>query len=325
MFDDIVRDPDVRFVPCPGPLPGAEGFNKKVLVDAYSHGARVGRFLHKPMAPVDAAKVEFLTTLANLTGIRTPKAVAHELPVGFSVSCGVSIPFLDDYVPVPDFDLAQAAPQVLTYLCMTRWFNELVGNLHCWPGQLLAPADAVRRYSDIVMVDFDEAFCNVDPAFLHRALTETFHKPHVNLDQCRWLARAFRFEDALGWSPETYDSAFTVYGPLWRLFLCGRIELDLLTIRAQVSRAAATDPSDVRTAMLPFLEASAQYYRNPWVLLPAADNPKFASSEFERLFLERFARSGSEIAAFFEELTASREQPGSRMYRFYSRITERPY
>jgi hypothetical protein len=318
----------LEFIVSPVAVDEASGFNRKVLLDGFSRCNKTCQYLHKPMPLPDAAKIQFVTVLTNLLGLETPIALCRDLhPTDscFPVSTGTCQPFLQGYRTDPSYDFTRAAPRVLQYIFLSRWINELIGNLHCWWGQLLVPSDEEKQFDHVIMVDFDEAFCNVAPEFLYRALTETFHKKGVIPDHCQWLSRTFRFDAPVGWSPDTYDSTFSIYGPALKLYLEGRISLDMAELKRQVRLSSYIPAKIIQGAMEHFVRASTDYYRNDWIFVPAAENPKFSAQDFGQLFLARLRRSAEEFCLFLDELVAARCHKPNRLSQFYDQLIERPY
>src|SRR4029079_6571679 len=55
------------------------GYTGKLVVQRRTAGKIAGQYLWKRLSAVDAKKVESLTLLANLLGVPTPIAIAHQL------------------------------------------------------------------------------------------------------------------------------------------------------------------------------------------------------------------------------------------------------
>jgi hypothetical protein len=304
------------------------GYHRKTVVDVSRAGRVEGRIVHKPMSAVEAAKCEFVTILCNLLGMYTPLSVRHELRIegrSPATSAGVSTRFLEEAQVVPDYDFRRASPEVLRYAFLTRWLNELVGNLHCWWAQFLVPLDPAQMYSVMVMIDLDEAFNSVSPGFLQHALTGHFGKLNVRIEDCRWMDREFSLDDRFMWDPEHYDSQFNIYGYLLRDFVLGRIEIDF-SVCSRTVRSIAEIPDGVfQNAMRVFVETSRAVHKNEWVLLPAAHNPKHTGETFRNRFVERIRRSSVQYIDFLDALADGRNNQDADIYRFYAAMPERPY
>ena len=310
-------------------LDDQSGFNPKLVLEAPgADDGSVRYFLHKPMAVVDAARTQFVTVLANLLGIRTPVAVVHEYRIDRALgigSVGTGQIFLQGYTTPAKLDFLKLHPEAVLYLFMSRWFNDVVGNLHCWWGQLLIRSEPDGRMEDLVMIDFDDAFGSVDPAFLRAALETHFGKQDIRLRDCQWLARPFGFRTPVEWAPATLDSPYTIYGPLLHAYVSGSLDVDTHELCRRVMRTAELSPSIIEQAMQPFLEASTQHLRNPWVILAAAPNPRFHVDDFRSEFLARLERSRHQFCAFIARLTAARGAPHHPVVSFYACAPDRPY
>ena len=310
-------------------LHGRSGYNPKLLLESRREGGTPRQlYLHKPMSRVDAGRTQFVTVLANLMGIATPLAVAHEyrldpaLTVG---SVGTTQIFLEGYETPDSLEVTDLESEPILYLLLTRWFNEVVGNLHGWWGQLLIQRDPTGRIGDVVMIDFDDAFACVDPEFLRTALTVHFGKRDIRLEDCRWLTRPFDFRAPLAWDPDTLDSPFTVYGPLFQAYLAGRLEIDTRELTRRVMLTAAVPASAVEQAMEPFFATSLQHLRNSWVFLPAAPNPKVSIEHFRVEFLGRLERSRAEFCRFIQSLESARGAQHHPITAYYARAPRRTY
>ena len=318
----------LSFKVSPHQLDESSGLNEKIVLDGFSQQIRICRYLHKPMPLTDASKVQFVTILANLLGLETPIALVHrfaEVPASRVPSVGVSMRFLEGFRTGSEFDLKASNSSVIQYVLLSRWFNELIGNLHCWWGQLLVPSDAKRAIEHVRMVDFDEAFCNVAPEFLQHALRDKFGKGAPPLEFCQWLNLPFHFEDPIGWSPDHYDSAFTIYGPLIKLYLTGVIDLDMDAARNQICVTRHIPVAVIENVMEPFLQSSTDYYRNPVVFVPASENPKLPAQEFVRRFLTRLERSREQFCAFLDRLEEAKRNGRDELCKFYAQLMARPY
>jgi hypothetical protein len=301
------------------------GFNPKILVEATCEGRFCGRFLHKPMSSVDAAKVEFVTILTNLLGLYTPLSIKHHIRVagnpGYTQN-GISTRFLENAQVSPDYDFRKASPEVLRYILLSRWINELVGNLHCWWAQFLIPRGASRTYDVMVMIDMDDAFNSAAPEFLQRALESYFGLRNIPVENCRWLHREFSLEKEIAWCPDHYDSGRNIYGGLFRDFVLGYVDIDIESCLPSLSRAGDIPAEVFANAMSGFLDASTAYYKNPWVFLPAAQNPKHGTDSFRERFIARIRRSIPQFRNFMDELGRARMNPEHEMYKFYSSMPD---
>jgi hypothetical protein len=233
--------------------------------------------------------------------------------------------FLENYDSGRRPDTSAFGSTALNYLVTTRWFNEVIGNLHCWWGQLLLRTNDHAPIDDAVMIDFDDAFSSVSPQFLHRALVDYFGVTGVDTDDCRWLDREFDIDAPIAWAPSNYDSPYAIYGELWRDFVTGRIDLDLTAASSAAERAQTIPTQVVDLAMDDFIEASEQLFRHPWVFLPAAANPKFHADDFRERFHLRLRRSTAQFVALLNSIDAARAAADSPIARFYANAAARKY
>lgn len=283
------------------------------------------RLFFKTLPATDAARAEFVTILANLFGIETPLCLRTEILAGDRlVGTGATSVFIEGVSDARVFSYETAPRVVLEYLVRTRWLNELIGNLECWWGQFLV-RPGPDRSSSVVMVDLDGAFCHISPSFLQNALLTHFGRIDIRLEDCTWLDRAYRLDAPLGWAPEHYDSRCSFYGPLWRGYIRGEIELNFSGILGDLAETLQHSDQVLEWAMNGFLSASTFYHKGAWVWLPAATPPRIETDVFRAQFISRCRRAVSEFADFLGEMQTARRNPTAPMHSFYRNLPDRPY
>ena len=291
-----------------------------------SHSASTApRLFFKPVPATNAARTEFVTILANLFGIETPLCLRTDIRAGDRLAgSGVTSIFIENTSNAREFSYETAPQAVLEYLVRTRWFNELIGNLECWWGQFLVQERGANS-SSVVMIDLDGAFSSISPTFLQNALLTHFGRTQIRLEDCVWLDREYRLDAALGWAPDHYDSRCSFYGPLWRAYIRGEIELDFSNILGDLSKTLRHSDQLLEWAMNGFLSASTFHHKGKWVLLPAAATPRLEIEVFRSQFLARCRRAVGEFADFLEQMQEARRKPGAPMHVFYRNLPDRPY
>ena len=110
---------------------------KDMLEGSVASGDRV-RFIYKYYEdPVKPAMIEFVTILNNLIGVETPLALPHRLKApgsgGMAYGLAMRLEGKKSLFETKDYDLPFSGPEVLEYLMLTRWANEIVGNLDSFP------------------------------------------------------------------------------------------------------------------------------------------------------------------------------------------------
>jgi hypothetical protein len=300
-------------------------FNSAIILEACGNFAEAPKLLYKPLGPVEAARTEFVSLLANLFGIQTPLALRTQVVVaGHYVGSGVSSKYIERATCALEFRFEDASQAAICYAVRTRWFNELIGNLECWWGQFLqVPSEAGS--TELIMVDLDGAFCSISPSFLQNAMQTHYDRPGISLQKCMWLDREYNFADPIAWSPKQYDSEFSFYGPLWRDYVEGMLEIDFDRINQEIESTQKISDELIRWTMHPFLATSQAYYKNSWVMIPAASNPKMDASSFAIQFLARWRRSTSEFQRFLAVLEKARRSKSSPLHAFYRNLANRGY
>jgi hypothetical protein len=309
--------------------PDAERINPQLAFNGpfilSSVASTVPRLFFKPAPATSAARTEFVTILANLFGIETPLCLRTEIRASDRlVGSGVTSILHENTTNAREFSYETASRAVLEYLVRTRWLNELIGNLECWWGQFLVTESAGQPMS-VVMVDLDSAFCSISPTFLHRALLTHFGRANIRLEDCVWLDREYHLNAPLGWAPDHYDSRCSFYGPLWRAYFRGEIELDFSNIVSDLSETLRHRDEVLEWAMMGFLAASTFHHKAEWVLLPAAPSPRLEIEVFRSQFIARCRRAVGEFADFLDEMQKARRNPSSPMHALYHNLPRRPY
>lgn len=300
-------------------------FNGAIILEACDNPLQSPRLLYKPMGPVEAARTEFVSLLANLLGIQTPLALRTQVIVcGRYVGSGLSSNYIENATSAEDFRFENASQTAISYVVRTRWFNELIGNLECWWGQFLVVPKETDG-AELVMIDLDGAFSSISPSFLQNAMQNHYEHPGTHIEDCIWLDREYNFDEPIGWSPKHYDSEFSFYGPLWRDYLDGVLEIDFDSIKKQIECTQKNSDFLIYWTMEPFLAASHAYHKNPWVMIPAASNPKMHASSFANQFLIRWRRSISEFGRFLAVLEEARRSGVSPLHDFYRNLANRAY
>lgn len=316
-------------------LPKESGYSDKLVLDARSGTKLAGRFLYKPMVEETAAKAEFVSILANLVGVPTPLVLTHELDHERTTTTsrrGVSVRLIDDVLPAHpsqlEYDHALASPKVLEALLLTRWLNEVVGNLDCWGAQFLVPRAKKDRYREILNIDLDEAFAKLPKETLHDALTNHFGKPDVRLEDCVWRDRDYVFAQPVGEAREHYDSAYTMYGPLWRAYMQGKVGLDFAAVKEKLALVLELPPAALLNAMRKYLDTAGRGASGELaatVALPAVPGGRMAKTDFERLFVERVYASVAQFGAFLDRMQAARENPADPLHQHYANLAPPAY
>lgn len=236
---------------------------------------------------------------------------------------------IDAVTEAKDYDLRQASPKVLEYLLMTRWLNDVLGNLDVWWGQFMVPQAQDRRYQEMIAIDLDEAFNRMPAETLYDALTNHFGIPpeQIDFEDCGWRDRMYTFNRPVGWAPEHFDSNMGYYSQLWRYYLTGEIDIDLDRVKERVRFAGQIPREAVLNCMQRFIEASAAagHGEGDTVYLPAADPPDVSRADFERLFVKRLEDSIEQFCSFLDAMKAARNDPKSELAGFYANLKARSY
>ena len=311
------------YAPDVEPINPQVSFNGPFILNCRQSG--LPRLCFKPLPPVDAARAEFASILANLLGVITPLCLRAQIRTGgFPAGGGIVSIFMERTSDARVFSYEAASRATLEYLVRTRWLNELIGNLECWWGQFLV----LKKTPDenvLVMIDLDAAFCKVSPAFLQTALLTHFRRKEIQLRDCVWLDREYSLDAPLGWAGNHYDSQYSFYGPLWRAYVRGEIDLDFEKILGDLAAALDCGEPALSWAMSGFLSASNYYHKGDWVWLPAAAHPRVEADAFRSKFLTRCGRALDEFGDFLNALKNARANACSDLNRFYKNLPDRPY
>ena len=267
------------------------------------------------------AQIEVVTILTNLVGVEAPIAVRNAVKTGTddSVVNATVMRFregMGSMFDIKDYDYAKAKPEVLEYLMLTRWANELVGNLDCYAKQFIVPSDPKKQYDKMTMIDMDSGFERIPAVEFQRQMVEVFGHPKdkVPLSMCGWLDKIFRFEDALLWAPGTYDSQQNVYGWLLKDYVTGRLDIDMEHLKARVRFLASAPKKVVENSMEELVRAAAQEGGVP---TPAGEKPRVDGEVFRAKMTERFFASAEQFCTLLDQLKAARNNPSSSIYQHY--------
>lgn len=304
-----------------------KGYTDKLMMFGRDSAGRIrSHYLFKKLSHVDAKKEESLTVLANLVGMRTPLALQHtyqEPGARYTHAEGVILRWKPGLRQAGvNYDFAKASHQVGEYLLRSRWFNEVIWNQDVWWGQFLVPNKADTRYQEMTNIDFGLAWVKRDPAEVQRVLKEHF-KIDVPLSQTRWTSRPLKLERKVGWDPKHFDSRYTMYGPLLRDYVMGKLDLNIARVKEQLQQVKRIPRADLERALEPYIRAAKEAN---WGYVPIQASGGFLKADtFRDKMVERIYRSVDEYCGFLEELAAARKAPESKIYKTYAAMTGRDF
>lgn len=310
----------LRFSVDPRGVDPTKGYTAKRVYNAHDEGRFSGRYLFKVLTPEIARKVEFLTALERLAGLDVPLATYHVMENADPLSPpehGVMIRWNKGVDMAFDFDASKAPPDVLETLMVSRWFNEVVGNLDVWRGQFLMPKAAAEHHQQIIHIDPDNAFLRRSPEWVQSVLKDHFHIA-APLSACGWTDKPFDFKEAVGWAPDHYDSMATMYGPLMRDYVTGKCDIDLKAVRERIAEMKQVPDAALLNVMSQYLDTSWRA-NNGFVPVQGA-NAFMSREEFGQQLVERIGRSVDEFSAFLTELERARNNPQHPIYQKYRDI-----
>lgn len=187
-------------------------------------------YVLKPLERSEALRSQAVALLANVCGVPTPPVSAVD--IGGATSTATRL--MTGSVALEHLQpCSQWSPTAVENLLASRCFNECVWNLDCWWGNFLVPEEG--GISEIVNIDFDDAFTSRRPSWLKAAL-HRFYGIDRPIHDCGWSDAVLEFDRPLRFDPLRLDSPWTVYGKVWGGLIARLRDEPLLA-----ERALATD------------------------------------------------------------------------------------